>query len=146
MGSVVNPPESAAQEARRVIIAVDDDFRVRESLESLMDSAGYAPVVFGSGADLLESGALARANFLITDVRLPGMNGIELQRRVRIQRPDLPVIFISAFQDEEIRQRALEGGALHFLYKPFDAAVLLRIIQSLSGGDTNLAASEEDKA
>jgi FixJ family two-component response regulator len=57
------------------------------------------------------------------------MDGIELQRRVRLERPKLPVIFISAHFDDEIRQRALDGGAVDFMYKPFDAADLLRAIE-----------------
>jgi FixJ family two-component response regulator len=118
-------------ELRRVIVAVDDDSRVRESIESLLDSAGYAPLVFASGADFLESGSLGQASCLITDVRLPGMHGIELQRRVRRQRPELPIIFISAFQDDEIQKRALDGGAIQFLYKPYNAAALLRTIDAV---------------
>jgi DNA-binding response OmpR family regulator len=58
------------------------------------------------------------------------MDGIELQRRVRLERPDLPVIFISAHYDEETRRRALDGGAIAFLYKPFDAAELLGAIEA----------------
>jgi DNA-binding response OmpR family regulator len=61
---------------------------------------------------------------------MQGMNGIELQRRVRLDRPELPVIFISAHQDEEARQRALDEGATTFLYKPFDGAELLRTIEA----------------
>ena len=62
---------------------------------------------------------------MVTDVRMPGMDGIELQRSIRLQRPKLPVIFISAHQDDETLTRALEGGAVRFLYKPFDGAELL---------------------
>jgi len=141
---VVNT-DSKVPEARKVIVAVDDDFRIRESIVSLMDSAGYAPLVFASGADLLESGSLAKADCLITDVRLPGMHGIELQRRVRSERPDLPVIFISAFRDDEIRQRALDGGAFEFLYKPFNAAALLRTIDTLTSRHSNTTLGGEDK-
>lgn len=108
-----------------------------------MDSAGYAPLVFASGADLLESGTLAQASCLITDVRLPGMHGIELQRRVRGERPDLPVIFISAFRDDEIRQRAMDGGAFQFLYKPFDPAALLRAIDTVTSRYSDESVSEE---
>jgi DNA-binding response OmpR family regulator len=61
---------------------------------------------------------------------MPGMDGIELQRRIRLERPALPVILISARHNDEIRQKAIDAGALDFLYKPFDAAELLKIIQS----------------
>jgi FixJ family two-component response regulator len=114
--------------AKHVVVSVDDDFRVRESIERLVDSAGYAPLVFSSAEDFLDSGTLAGATCLITDVRMPGMDGIELQRRVRLERPKLPVIFISAHSDDEIRRRALEGGAVDFMYKPFDGADLLSAI------------------
>ena len=67
---------------------------------------------------------------VITDVRMPGMDGIELQRHIRIERPTLPVIFISAHDNAETRQLALNEGAVSFLHKPFDAADLLRKIQS----------------
>lgn len=113
-----------------IVAAVDDDFRVRESIASLLESAGYAPVVFSSGEELLTSGALAAAICVITDVRMPGMDGIELQRRIRLERPTLPVILISAHHDPLIRRTAIEEGAADFLYKPFDAADLLKVIQA----------------
>jgi FixJ family two-component response regulator len=115
---------------KHVVVGVDDDFRVRESVERLVESAGYAHRVFSSAEEFLQSGTLAIANCLITDVRMPGMDGIELQRRIRLDRPDLPVIFISAHQDDEARQRALDDGAIRFLYKPFDGAELLRAIEA----------------
>jgi FixJ family two-component response regulator len=113
-----------------VVVAVDDDFRVRESLQSLIESAGYEPVVFSSGEEFLLSGKLASAICVITDVRMPGMDGIELQRRIRIERPELPVIFISARTSSETRQKALDDGAVDFLYKPFNSADLLAAIQA----------------
>jgi FixJ family two-component response regulator len=116
--------------AKQVVVGVDDDFRVRESIERLVESAGYAHLVFSSAEEFLQSGTIAIANCMITDVRMTGMDGIELQRRVRLERPDLPVIFISAHQDDEARKRALDEGATRFLYKPFDGAELLRIIEA----------------
>lgn len=113
-----------------VVAAVDDDFRVRESIESLLASAGYAPVLFSSGEEFLSSGTLAVATCVISDVRMPGIDGMELQRRIRLERPALPVILISARHDDEIRQKAINDGALDLLYKPFDAAELLKIVQS----------------
>lgn len=114
-----------------MVVAVDDDFRVRESLESLIESAGYEPVMFSSAEEFLQSGTLTAATCVITDVRMPGMDGIELQRRVRLERPDLPIIFISAHICPEIRQQALDDGAVDFLYKPFDAAELLEVIHAI---------------
>ena len=111
-------------------VGVDDDFRLRESLKSLVESAGYAAAVYSSAEEFLQSGALAGATCLVTDVRMPGMDGIELQRRIRLERPELPVVFISAHQDDEARKRALDEGATSFLYKPFDGAELLRVIET----------------
>lgn len=112
-----------------VVAAVEDDFRIRESIQSLLESAGFAPVLFSSAEEFLSSGTLAAATCVISDVRMPGMDGIELQRRIRIERPGLPVIFISAHYSPEIRQRAIDEGAAEFLYKPFDAAYLLKAVQ-----------------
>ena len=114
-----------------IVVAVDDDFRVRESLQSLIESAGYEPAAFASGEEFLQSETLTAATCVITDVRMPGMDGIELQRRIRLERPDLPIIFISAHNRAETRQRALDEGAVDFLYKPFNAADLLEVIQAV---------------
>jgi FixJ family two-component response regulator len=118
-----------ATEVIPIVAAVDDDFRVRESVASLLESAGYAPVVFSSAEEFLQSGTLAVATCVITDVRMPGMGGIELQRRIRLERPTLPVILISAHDNAEVRQTAIDEGAVDVLIKPFDANHLLKIIQ-----------------
>jgi FixJ family two-component response regulator len=126
---VVGDQSSNSVPAKPVVAAVDDDCRVRESIESLVASAGYTPLVFASAEEFLQSGAPATAVCLITDVRMPGIDGLELQRRVGLQHPGLPVIFITAHYDDEIRQRALSQGAVGFLHKPFDAADLLGAIE-----------------
>jgi FixJ family two-component response regulator len=112
-----------------IVVVVDDDRRIRESIQSVVESAGYPMFVFATAELFLQSGMVAEAGCLITDVRMPGIDGIELQRRVRAARPQLPVIFISAHEGDGVRQRALAGGALTFLYKPFDAAELLRVVE-----------------
>jgi FixJ family two-component response regulator len=119
-----------ANDVMPIVAAVDDDFRVRESIVSLLESAEYAPVVFSSAEEFLESGTLAVATCVITDVRMPGMDGLELQRRIRLERPALPVILISAHHSAEVRQAAIDEGAIDVLFKPFDATDLLKIIQS----------------
>jgi FixJ family two-component response regulator len=126
---VVGYSSSNAGAAKHIVAAVDDDFRVRESIESLVASAGHTPLVFASAEEFLQSGAPESAVCLITDVRMPGIDGLELQRRVRLKYPLLPVIFITAHYDNETRQRALSQGAAGFLYKPFDAADLLGAIE-----------------
>lgn len=112
-----------------MVIGVDDDIRVRDSIARLAKSAGYEADMFSSAEAALEAGALARAGCLITDVRMPGMNGLELQRRAKVESPKLPVILISGHLDDEVRSRALGEGAIAFLYKPFDGEELLRAIR-----------------
>jgi FixJ family two-component response regulator len=116
-----------------VVAAVDDDYRVRESIESLLASAGFIPWIFASAEEFLQSGTLSSAACLITDVRMPGLDGLELQRRVSLDRPGLPVIFVSAHYDDEPRRRAMSQGASAFLYKPFDAVDLLGAVERALG-------------
>jgi FixJ family two-component response regulator len=111
-----------------IVVGVDDDRRVLESLDSLMATAGYVVLLFSSAEDFLQSGRLVAAACVIADVRMPGMDGIEMQRRIRVARPELPIIFISAHCDDAVRRQALDGGAIGFLHKPFDPVDLLAII------------------
>ena len=131
--------------AKLVIAVVDDDSRVRESLASLMESAGFTARVFSLAREFLQEDFLARTTCLITDVRMPGMNGLDLQRCVRLERPDLPIIFITAHGDAKMRIQAMRDGAVEFLTKPFDNAVLLETVhvavedhaKALELGDSN---------
>jgi FixJ family two-component response regulator len=117
--------------AAQIVVVVDDDFRVRQSLGCLLESAGYEPVVFSSAEELLQSGKLTAATCVITDVRMPGMDGIELHRHIKREHPTLPVVFITAHNvSDEIRLKVLEHGAVDFLYKPFDAADLFERVQA----------------
>ena len=120
-----------------VVAVVDDDRRVRESLESLIESAGFTAQVFSLGQDFLQRGHLTETSCLITDIRMPGMDGLALQRRVRLARPELPIIFITAHHDDELERSALAEGAICFIRKPFDAEELLRA--------TRLALSKSSK-
>jgi FixJ family two-component response regulator len=112
-----------------VIAVVDDDSRVRESLASLIESAGFTARVFALAKEFLQEDFMARTSCLITDVRMPGMDGLDLQRCVRLERPDLPVIFITAHHDDEVERCAFAQGAAFFIRKPFDAEELLRAVK-----------------
>jgi FixJ family two-component response regulator len=90
-----------------------------------LESAGYEAVTFESAEAFLDSGVLSNVTCVLADVRLPGIDGIELQRRIRRRRPTLPIIFMTAHDDEDIRQRALRDGAVAFMVKPFDGGELL---------------------
>jgi FixJ family two-component response regulator len=116
--------------SKPIVAVVDDDPRIRESLESLIESAGLKARVFSLAEDFLHGELLATTSCLITDVRMPKMDGLELQRRVRLERPGLPVIFITAHHEDRIEQRAFAQGAAFFVRKPFDASELLRAIKS----------------
>jgi FixJ family two-component response regulator len=115
--------------ASALVAIVDDDRRVRQSIQSVLESAGFEAAMFASAEEFLASGAVSRASCIVADMRLPGIDGIELQRRIRQQRPLSPVIFITAHDDEDIRERALRGGAVDFMVKPFDAGELLDCIE-----------------
>jgi FixJ family two-component response regulator len=115
--------------AKQIVVGVDDDFQVRESIERFVESAGFAPLVFSFAEEPPKLGVIAKTTYLITDVRICGMDGIELQHRLRQIHPNRPVIFFTAHYDELVRHRALDDGATDFLYKPFEATELLLSIE-----------------
>src|SRR5262245_51098490 len=115
-------------QSKLVVAIVDDDRRVRESIQSVLESAGYEAVTFESAEAFLESGTLSSVMCIIADVRLPGFDGTELQRRVRRERRQMPVILITAHDDNDVRRQALRDGAVAFLVKPFDGGELLEHI------------------
>ena len=115
------------------ISIVDDDESVREALRSLMDSVGFGTEVFSSAEDFLNSGRLPVTGCLIVDVRMPGMSGLELQRHLNATDFRVPIVFISANDDDSARSRALEAGAVDFLKKPFSEDALLRAIGTSLG-------------
>ena len=108
-----------------LVAIVDDDELFRRSLELLVRSAGFSIATFGSAEDFLDSADLDRAACAILDMRLPGMNGLDLQQRL-IRRPGpMPLVFISAHEEAIMRATALRAGAIAFLKKPFDNSTLL---------------------
>ena len=113
-----------------LISVVDDDQAVRESLGSLIRSVGFGVKTFASAEEFLNSDHPRVPDCLVLDVRMQGMNGLELQRRLVASRCGIPVIFISAHGDEESRSRALREGAVDFLLKPFSEEALLSAIHS----------------
>ena len=109
---------------------IDDDPSVVEGLVSLMESVGYKAAGFGSAEAFLSSGYRGRTACLILDVRMPGMGGLELQRRLAGQGDHTPIIFITAHGGEGVSAQALRGGAVAFLSKPFRQEPLLEAVQS----------------
>jgi len=113
-----------------LISVVDDDDSVRESLRGLLRSVTFGVEVFTSAEEFLSSDRMRETDCLILDVRMPGMSGLELHRRLVSSHPHLPVIFITAHGDEELRSRALRGGAVDYLLKPFSDDALLNAVQT----------------
>ena len=120
-----------ADNQRHCIVAlVDDDARVRESVQHLLYSAGIETRSFSSAEGALQPGVLDSVCCLVTDVRMPGVDGCELQRRVAATLPALPVIFVTSHPDEEVRSHALTQGAFAFLYKPIDGEEFLGTVDA----------------
>ena len=118
-----------------MISIVDDDESVRDSAKTLLRSAGYEVQAFASADELLNSGSLEETECLILDVQMPATDGLELHRRVRAEGYRIPAIFITAYGDDLLRRRAVEGGALEMLHKPFHAGVFLATVErALSEG------------
>jgi FixJ family two-component response regulator len=116
-----------------LISIVDDDDSVREALLGLVRSVGFAASTFASAEEFVNSDQLGNADCLILDVCMPGMSGIELQRQLVADRCAVPVIFITAHEDEGLRAQALRGGAEAVLIKPFSEEALLNAIHSALG-------------
>jgi FixJ family two-component response regulator len=107
-----------------LISVVDDDESVRESLPELLQVLGYAARAFGSAADFLASDALAATRCLLLDVSMPGMSGPELQSELATRQSGIPIIFMTALRDDQLRATLLARGAVDCLYKPFNVREL----------------------
>jgi len=117
--------------ATPLISVVDDDQSVRESLARLIRSVGFGVRVFESAEEFLRGSDGRQADCLILDIRMPGMNGLDLQRELSSADRDLPVIFITAHgSDQEVRARALRAGAVDYLLKPLNEDEVLRAIDA----------------
>jgi FixJ family two-component response regulator len=113
-----------------VIGIVDDDEPVREAISSLIRSAGYKCAVFPSAEAFLESDGIESTDCLVLDVRMPGLSGLDLQGILAKEHFQVPIIFVTAHADDEVRARALKEGAVAFLGKPFSDDALLGAIHS----------------
>jgi FixJ family two-component response regulator len=109
---------------------VDDDESVRNSISSLLRSAGYRTLVFESAQAFLDSGRVRETNTLVLDVKMPGLSGIELQRLLIELNYIVPIIFVTAHADDEVRKVALAQGAIAFFDKPFNDEALLTVLGS----------------
>ena len=115
--------------ATPIVFVVDDDVSVRESLELLIRSAGWQPETFESAQEFLSRPPVVVPSCLVLDLTLPGLNGLDLQKRVAVDRTDMPIIFITGHRDVPMTVQAMKAGAVEFLTKPFGDDVLLSAIQ-----------------
>lgn len=114
----------------KVVAIVDDDEAVRVALEGLLKSAGLTARAFESAEKFIESGQQLHTACLITDIRMPGMSGIELQAKLNAEHCRIPIVFITAHGDTQMRMHALRAGAVEFLAKPFNDETLLETVRA----------------
>jgi FixJ family two-component response regulator len=113
-----------------LISIVDDDALARDGIKELVEALGYKARTFISAEHFLESGVIAETACLITDLQMPGLNGLELQEALRSHGCCIPIILVTAFPNEKHRNRAIEGGALGFLSKPFNEVSLIQCLNA----------------
>lgn len=135
------------------VFVVDDDVSVRESLELMIRTAGWKPVLFASAQEFLAYPRTLAPSCLVLDVSLPDLNGLELQKRITTDRTDMPILFITGYGDVPMTVQAMKAGAVEFLTKPFSDDVLLDAIrhalersQSALGEELELRALRDDYA
>src|SRR5712672_4873864 len=112
-----------------IVFVVDDDVSVRESLELLIRSAGWRVETFASAQEFLAHPRVNAPSCLVLDVTLPDLNGLDLQKRVAVDRTDMPIIFITSYGDVPMTVQAMKAGAVEFLTKPFGDDVLVNAIR-----------------
>jgi FixJ family two-component response regulator len=117
-------------DATPIVFVVDDDVSVRESLESLIRFAGWQPETFASAKEFLARPRVLAPSCLVLDVALPDLNGLDLQKRIAVDRSDMPIIFITGYGDVPMTVQAMKAGAVEFLTKPFGNDVLLSAIRN----------------
>jgi len=133
--------------ATPIVFVVDDDVSVRESLELLIRSDGWQPETFESAQEFLIRPRPSVPSCLVLDVSLPGLNGLDLQKRVAVERADMPIIFITGHADIPMSVQAMKAGAVEFLTKPFGDEVLLSAVrQAIERSRTALAREAEMRA
>ena len=135
---------SVMASVRPIVFVVDDDVSVRESLELLIGTAGWHPELFASAQAFLDHPPASVPNCLVLDISLPGLNGLELQKRVTAERSEMPIIFITGHGDVPKTVQAMKAGAIEFLTKPFADDVLLGAIrQALERSRISLSQAAE---
>src|SRR5258706_6736455 len=120
----------AIQSKANLVAIVDDDDLVRSALQGMLKSVGLSSQAFASAEEFLKSGQQRQTACLITDIRMPGMSGLELQAKLNAEHCRIPTIFITAHGDTKMRMQALRAGAVEFLPKQFDDEALLGSVRA----------------
>ncbi len=120
---------AAKSQQKPIVFVVDDDVSVRESLDLLIKFAGWQSETFASAVDFLARPRTTTPSCLVLDVSLPDLDGLELQKLIASERTDMPIIFITGHGDIPMTVKAMKGGAVEFLTKPFEDEVLLSAIR-----------------
>jgi FixJ family two-component response regulator len=123
-------PEDVVTAPRPLVSVVDDDESVRESLPDLLKELGFAVQAFSSGEEFLASEHLVRTKCLILDIAMPGMSGPDVLRELKMRRHTIPIVFITAHGNPNVRPHLMEQGAVDVLFKPFTEAALLAAIRT----------------
>ena len=119
-----------SDQENKLVAIVDDDDSVRVALEGLLKSVGLPARAFESAEEFIKSGQQGQTACLIADIRMPGMSGLELQKRLNAEGCRIPIVFITAHGDAKMRMQALRAGAVEFLAKPFDDEALLESVRA----------------
>jgi FixJ family two-component response regulator len=117
-------------ESPSIVLVVDDDISVRESLEALLRNEGLGVETFVSAQEFLSRPPVTVPSCLVLDISLPGLNGLDLQKRVAVERNEMPIIFITGHGDIPVTVQAMKAGAVEFLTKPFNDEILLNAIRN----------------
>jgi FixJ family two-component response regulator len=120
----------ATQRKTKLVAIVDDDQSMRGALQGLLKAVGVPSQAYASAEEFLNSGQQHQAACLITDIRMPGISGLQLQARLNAEHCRIPTIFITAHDDAQLRMRTLRAGAVEFLAKPFDDEALLETVRA----------------
>jgi len=128
-------PDTREPDAAPTVFVVDDDASVRESLSFLLKAVGHSVELFEDAQSFLDTYSFSRPGCLILDVRMPGMDGLELQRLLAKETPHLPVIMLTAHGDLPMAVDSMRAGAWHFVEKPYDRKRLLGIITEALAAD-----------
>jgi FixJ family two-component response regulator len=120
----------AREKKKKMVAVVEDDDSYRVAVQRLLKSAGFSAQSFATAEDFLRSGRQHETGCLITDIRMPGMSGLDLQAKLNADHCLIPTIFITAHGDEDMRLQAMRGGAVKFMVKPFDGEILLESVRA----------------